>query len=71
VYTIFAGELGAVDAGLIEAGLLRPLGDPAQLVIERRRRAPGVVHPRDPGPLADAVEAVAGGLGSVRRQSPR
>lgn len=60
VYTIFTGEMGAVDAELIEAGLLRPLESPADLEIEPRGREPGVVHPRDPGPLADAVEGVLG-----------
>jgi predicted glycosyltransferase len=58
VYTIFAGEQGAVDAELIEAGLLRPLESAADLVIESRSTPPGALHPRDPGPLADAVEGV-------------
>ncbi|MFN2612649.1 MAG: hypothetical protein ABR536_04675, partial [Solirubrobacterales bacterium] len=60
VYTIFAGELGAVDAELIGKGLLRPLQSPAELEIEPRRTHPGVLHPRDPGLLADAVEGVVG-----------
>lgn len=60
VYTIFTGELGAVDAKLIDQGLLRPLHSPAELKIEPRRTEPGVLHPRDPGPLADAVEGVLG-----------
>jgi uncharacterized protein len=60
VYTIFTGEMGAVDAELIESGALRPLRSPADLVIEPRRGEPGVVHPRDPGPLADAVEGALG-----------
>ncbi len=63
VYTIFSGELGAVDAELIEKGLLRPLKDPADLRLERRSSEPGVQHPRDPGLLADAV------LGAGKRES--
>jgi predicted glycosyltransferase len=55
VYTIFSGELGAVDAELIEQGLLRPLDDVSALRLERRPSEPGVRHPRDPGLLADAV----------------
>jgi uncharacterized protein len=55
VYTIFTGELGAVDAELIDKGLLRPLEDPGRLVLERRSSEPGVQHPRDPGLLTDAV----------------
>jgi predicted glycosyltransferase len=58
VYTIFAGEQGAVDAELIAAGLLRPLENAADLIIEARATPPGALNPRDPGPLADAVEGV-------------
>lgn len=60
VYTIFSGELGAVDAELIEKGLLRPLHDPSELRLERRGSEPGVLHPRDPQALADAVLSAAG-----------
>jgi predicted glycosyltransferase len=55
VYTIFTGEQGAVDAKLIEEGLLRPLGDPSELVLEKRQSEPGVQNPRDPQLLTDAV----------------
>ena len=58
VYTIFTGEQGAVDARLIDQGLLRPLGDPAELVLEKRTTQPGVQSPRDPRLLSDAVESV-------------
>jgi predicted glycosyltransferase len=55
VYTIFTGEQGAVDAKLIDEGLLRPLSDPAAMVLEKRRSEPGVQNPRDPQLLTDAV----------------
>ena len=55
VYTIFTGEQGAVDAKLIDEGLLRPLSDPAAMVLEKRRSEPGVRNPRDPQLLTDAV----------------
>ncbi|MGZ5309706.1 MAG: DUF354 domain-containing protein [Solirubrobacterales bacterium] len=59
VYTIFSGELGAVDARLIEEGLLRPLRDPSELLIERRPSEPGVRNPRDPQLLASAALSAA------------
>jgi predicted glycosyltransferase len=59
VYTIFSGELGAVDARLIDAGMLRPLRDPAEIELAKRRAGGGAVHPRDPQLLADAVLAAA------------
>jgi predicted glycosyltransferase len=55
VYTIFSGRMGAVDVGLIGAGLLRPLADPADLELAKRTTEPGVVNPRDPDVLVDAV----------------
>jgi predicted glycosyltransferase len=61
VYTIFTGEQGAVDAKLIEEGLLRPLSDPAAMVLEKRRSEPGVQNPRDPQLLTDAVLSIAPG----------
>jgi predicted glycosyltransferase len=57
VYTIFSGAMGAVDEGLIAAGLLRPLGDPAEIDLSKRDGAPGVRTPRDPQLLVDAVLA--------------
>jgi predicted glycosyltransferase len=60
VYTTFAGRLGGVDESLIRSGRLRPLADPEDLELEKRR--PGDTHPtrRDPGLLVDLV------LGTVR-----
>lgn len=55
VYTIFSGEMGAVDERLIAEGRLRPLSDPAQIKLEKRQVKAGPVHPRDPDLLVDAV----------------
>jgi predicted glycosyltransferase len=60
VYTIFSGELGAVDERLIAAGDLRVLNEPAELVLRKRERPAGVRHPRDPQVLADAVLGALG-----------
>jgi len=60
VYTIFSGEMGAVDERLVEAGLLRELNDPATLALSRRTEPAGVRNPRDPGVLAAAVLKAAG-----------
>jgi uncharacterized protein len=50
VYTTFEGRLGAVDEALLREGRLRRLGDPAEIVVERRR-AHGELrirrHPRE------------------------
>ena len=37
VYTTFEGRLGAVDEALLREGRLRKLGDPREIVVERRR----------------------------------
>jgi len=55
VYTIFSGRLGAVDERLIAEGRLRPLGDPGDLELEKRRDEPGVRTPRDPQLLVDGI----------------
>ena len=55
VYTIFTGELGAVDERLIAEGRLRPLSDPWGLVLAKREAGTGPLNPRDPQLLADAV----------------
>ena len=60
VYTIFSGRMGAVDEGLIEAGLLRPLGDAGSLELAKRTGEPGPRHPRDPRVLVDGVLEAAG-----------
>jgi uncharacterized protein len=50
VYTTFEGRFGAVDEALLREGRLRRLGDPAEIVVERRR-AHGELrirrHPRE------------------------
>ena len=55
VYTIFAGEMGAVDEELMKEGLLRELGDPATLELVKRTEPAGVRNPRDARVLTDAV----------------
>jgi uncharacterized protein len=57
VYTIFTGELGAVDERLIAEGRLRPLNDPHTLELTKREAGTGPLNPRDPKILADAVLA--------------
>jgi predicted glycosyltransferase len=61
VYTTFTGRMGGVDEALIEEGRLRVLDDPLALELRKRERPVGVLHPRDPQLLFDAVlEAVEG-----------
>jgi uncharacterized protein len=55
VYTIFTGQMGAVDRELIEEGLLRPLEDPAGIELAKRSAPVGVRSPRDPQVLLHAV----------------
>ena len=52
VYTIFKGVLGGVDEALMEEGRLRPLDDPAQVVLEKKRSQEGSER-RDPNLLVD------------------
>ena len=59
VYTIFSGELGAVDEALIERGRLRPLGDPAEIELVKRDAGGGAIEARDPQVWVDAILAVA------------
>ena len=59
VYTIFSGELGAVDEQLIERGRLRPLGDPAEIELAKREAGGGAVDPRDPQAWVDAILGIA------------
>jgi uncharacterized protein len=60
VYTIFSGRMGAVDADLIERGLLLPLAKADDLTLRKRDRPAGVQNPRDAGLLVDGImEAVA------------
>jgi hypothetical protein len=55
VYTTFSGKMGGVDEVLIHEGRLRVLEDPAELDLRKRTDPVGVLNPRDPGLLADAV----------------
>ena len=55
VYTTFSGRMGGVDEVLIHEGRLRVLEDPADLPLRKRTDPIGVLNPRDPGFLADAV----------------
>jgi predicted glycosyltransferase len=60
VYTIFTGELGAVDERLIAEDRLRPLTDPAALELAKREAGTGPLHPRDPRLLSDATMGAFG-----------
>jgi uncharacterized protein len=55
VYTTFAGRMGGVDEALIAAGRLRVLEDPANLPLRKREAPIGVLIPRDPELLVEAV----------------
>jgi len=55
VYTTFAGRMGGVDEALIEAGRLHVLESPDELPLRKREAPVGVVNPRDPDLLVDAV----------------
>jgi uncharacterized protein len=60
VYTIFSGRMGAVDADLIDRGLLLPLASAGEMALRKRERPAGVQNPRDAGLLVDGImEAVA------------
>ena len=59
VRTIFTGELGAVDAKLMDEGLLLPLEDPAALDLRKRSTPAGVQNPRDAGFLVDGILGAA------------
>lgn len=58
VYTIFSGELGAVDERLIERGRMRPLTDPGEIELSKREAGGGAMDPRDPQVWVDAILAV-------------
>jgi uncharacterized protein len=59
VYTIFSGQMGAVDERLIAEGSLRELSDPAAIELVKREAGTGPVNPRDPQALVDAALAAA------------
>jgi len=62
VFTTFAGRMGGVDEALIAEGRLRVLEDPAELPLRKRETLVGVLNPRDPELL---VEAVLGAVEAV------
>jgi uncharacterized protein len=55
VFTTFSGKMGGVDEALIAEGRLQVLEDPAALPLRKRTDPVGVLNPRDPGFLAEAV----------------
>ncbi len=55
VFTTFAGRMGGVDEALIADGRLQVLDDPAALPLRKRESHVGVLNPRDPEFLVDAV----------------
>jgi predicted glycosyltransferase len=55
VRTIFTGKMGAVDAKLMADELLLPLGDAAEIVLEKRSGTAGVQNPRDADLLVDGI----------------
>jgi predicted glycosyltransferase len=55
VYTTFSGKMGGVDEVLIHEGRLRVLSDPAELPLRKRTDPVGVLNPRDPEFLVEAV----------------
>lgn len=59
VYTIFSGAMGAVDERLIAEGRLRELSSPEAIELRPRCSPVGVVDPRDPQLLSDAVLTAA------------
>ena len=61
VFTTFTGRMGGVDEALIAEGRLQVLDDPAALELRKREAPVGVLHPRDPGFLVDAVLGALGG----------
>jgi len=62
VYTTFTGRMGGVDESLIAAGRLNVLTDPATLPLHKRETPIGVLPPRDPQLLVEAVLSAAPGL---------
>lgn len=59
VYTIFAGRMGAVDEALISEGRLEILTDAAEIDLRKREAPVGALHPRDSGPMAEAILGIA------------
>ena len=59
VYTTFEGRLGAVDEALLREGRLRRLGDPAEIVVERRQAHGELRIRRDPRELVKLLLSAA------------
>jgi predicted glycosyltransferase len=59
VYTTFEGRLGAVDEALLREGRLRRLGDPADIVVERRQAHGELRIRRDPRELVKLLLSAA------------
>jgi len=57
VYTTFAGRMGGVDEALIAEGRLHVLEDAAELPLHKRETPIGVLNPRDPELLVEAILA--------------
>jgi len=55
VFTTFAGRMGGVDEALIAEGRLQVLDDPSSMPLRKRETPVGVLNPRDPDLLVDAV----------------
>jgi predicted glycosyltransferase len=55
VYTTFEGRLGAVDEALLHEGRLHKLGDPAEIVVERRQAHGELRIRRNPRELVKLV----------------
>jgi predicted glycosyltransferase len=55
VYTTFSGKMGGVDEVLIHDDRLRVLTDPTELPLRKRTDPIGVLNPRDPEFLVEAV----------------
>jgi predicted glycosyltransferase len=59
VFTTFEGRLGAVDQALLREGRLRMLGDPAEIVVERRHAHGELRVRRDPRELVKLLLSAA------------
>jgi predicted glycosyltransferase len=60
VFTTFAGRMGGVDEALIAEDRLQVLEDAAELPLHKRQTPVGVLNPRDPELLVEAVLAARG-----------
>ena len=71
VFTTFAGRMGGVDEALIAEGRLHVLTNPSELPLQKHEAPVGVLNPRDPELLVEAVlsalEADHGPVGGLSR----